>query len=361
MKHIHCPRKTTAITTLLCASGMIFPGVAAAQANDTINIGLNVSWPGFSFLEVARQKDLAGDYELNLTIFEDPLGGHAALAAGQIDVYLSTAEYTPFAIERGTDTVLVSHLNISYGVDKVLIADDMSAEELKGLKVGAPQAYIGEILMGMWLDKEGLSPDDVEWVNLNADEAVGPVMSGDLAAAYMYEPWVTRVMDNLDTAEIAANTAEPYYLDTGIFMDAMYMNKTFIGEQRDAAMDMIRARFDALQYWHDNTEEVNQLFSDYLQWPVADIESVVGTNGKYLDDGLYMLDFDETARICGALDGEPPHGIEHGSIVQSIERTNEWWVTLGLMDEVHDAEKGVDCSLIADLVDDGYRQSMSAR
>lgn len=361
MKSLYFPKKKATIATLLCASAMTLPGVSAAQDSETINIGLNVSWPGFSFLELARQKGLAGNHDLNLTIFEDPLGGHAALAAGQIDVYLSTAEYTPFAIERGTDTVLVSHLNISYGVDKVLIAEDMTAEELKGQKVGAPQAYIGEILMGMWLDKEGLTPDDVEWVNLNADEAVGPVMSGDLAAAYMYEPWVTRVLDNLDTAEIAADTAEPYYLDTGIFMDAMYMNKTFIKEQRKAAVDMIRARFDALQYWHDHTEEVNQLFSDYLQWPVSDIESVVGTNGKYLDDGLYMLDFDETARICGALDGEPPHGIEQGSIVQSVARTNEWWVKLGLMDGEQDAAKGVDCSLIADLVDSGYRQSMSAR
>ncbi|APE30701.1 hypothetical protein BOX17_06880 [Halomonas aestuarii] len=358
---MYSSKKKATIATLMCASAMTLPGISSAQDNETINIGLNVSWPGFSFLEVARQKGLAGDHDLNLTIFEDPLGGHAALAAGQIDVYLSTAEYTPFAIERGTDTVLVSHLNISYGVDKVLIAEDMNAQELKGQKVGAPQAYIGEVLMGMWLDKEGLTPDDVEWVNLNADEAVGPVMSGDLAAAYMYEPWVTRVLENLDTAKIAADTSEPYYLDTGIFMDAMYMNKKFIKEHRKAAVDMIRARFDALQYWHDNTEEVNQLFSDYLQWPVADIESVVGTNGKYLEDGLYMLDFDETARICGALDGEPPHGIENGSIIQSVMRTNEWWVKLGLMDEVQDAEKGVDCSLIADLVDSGYSQSMSAR
>lgn len=340
---------------------MLVSGTVPAQTNEQVNIGLNVSWPGFSFLEVARQKGLAGEYELNLTIFEDPLGGHAALAAGQIDVYLSTAEYTPFAIERGTDTVLVSHLNISYGVDKVLIARDMEAEELKGQKVGAPQAYIGEILMGMWLDSEGLAPDDVEWVNLNADEAVGPVMSGDLAAAYMYEPWVTRVLENLETAEIAANTAEPRYLDTGIFMDAMYMNKNFIADRRQAAMDVIKARFDALQYWHENTEEVNQIFADYLQWSVADVESVVGTNGKYLEDGLYMLDFDETARICGALDGEPPHGIDNGSMVRSVERTNEWWVKLGLMDEMYDAEAGVDCSLLADLVDAGYQQSMSAR
>ncbi|GHC28036.1 ABC transporter substrate-binding protein [Aidingimonas halophila] len=341
-------------------SAISFPGISHAQSNDTVNIGLNVSWPGFSFLEVARQKGLADDYDLNLTIFEDPLGGHSALASGEIDVYLSTAEYTPFAISRGLDTVLVSHLNISYGVDKILAAEPMNSDELKGMKVGAPQAYIGEILMGMWLDREGLAPDDVEWVNLNADEAVGPVMSGDLAASYMYEPWVTRVLDNLDTAEIVADTGESYYLDTGIFMDAMYMNKSFISEDRQAALDMIKARFDALQYWNENTEEVNQIFADYLGWSVEDIESIMGTNGKYLDDGLYMLDFNEAAQICGALDGDPPHGIDNGAIIDSVELTNEWWVKLGLMEEMHDPEAGVDCSLVQELADNDYRQSMSA-
>ncbi|WP_148252177.1 ABC transporter substrate-binding protein [Aidingimonas lacisalsi] len=353
-------KKTTRFLLLGLVSTLAIPGISQAQEDKTVNIGLNVSWPGFSFLEVARQKGLADDYDLNLTIFEDPLGGHSALASGEIDVYLSTAEYTPFAISRGLDTVLVSHLNISYGVDKILAAEPMNSDELKGKKVGAPQAYIGEILMGMWLDREGLTPDDVEWVNLNADEAVGPVMSGDLAASYMYEPWVTRVLDNLDTAEIVADTGESYYLDTGIFMDAMYMNKEFIDESRQAAIDMIKARFDALQYWNDNTAEVNQLFSDYLGWSVADIESIMGTNGKYLDDGLYMLDFNEAARICGALDGDPPHGIENGAIIESVELTNEWWVKLGLMDEVHDPAAGVDCSLIQELADSGYRQSMSA-
>ena len=45
-------------------------------------------------------------------------------------------------------------------------------------------------------EKNGIPVDDVEWVNLNADEAVGPMMSGDLSAAYMYEPWITNVVEN---------------------------------------------------------------------------------------------------------------------------------------------------------------------
>ena len=63
----------------------------------------------------------------------------------------------------------------------------------------------------------------------------------------------------------------------------------------------LKARWDAVQYWHDNTEEVNQLFADYLQWPAEDIGYVIGTNGKFFDGGIYMYDFNESARVWGFL------------------------------------------------------------
>ncbi|MGB2167304.1 MAG: hypothetical protein ACPH3M_08760, partial [Candidatus Puniceispirillales bacterium] len=198
-------------------------------------------------------------------------------------------------------------------------------------------------------------------VNLNADEAVGPMMSGDLAAAYMYEPWISNVIENRPGTRSAIDTADADMLKTGIFMDVMYMNTDFIKNRRSVAVDMLKARWDAVQYWHDNTKEVNQLFADYLQWPAEDIGYVIGTNGKYFEGGIYMYDFDESARACGVLDGDPPFGLPNGSMADVVSLTNEWWIKLGLMSNSHDATKGIDCSLMADLVDQGYRQSISAR
>lgn len=164
-----------------------------ATAKEEVNVGICVSWPGYAMLEVVRQKQLLPDVELNLTIFEDPLGGHAALAAGQIDVYGCTADYIPLIADRGTDVVSVAFMNPSYGVDHIIMPPGSKIEDLVGKKVGAPQAYIGHLLMGLWLDSIGVATDKVEWVNLNADEAVGPMLSGTLAAAYMYEPWIDKV------------------------------------------------------------------------------------------------------------------------------------------------------------------------
>ena len=335
--------------------------MAQSSAKENVNVGICVSWPGYAMFEVVKQKNLAPDYDLNLTIFEDPIGGHSALAAGQIDIYLCTGDYTPLTIDSNTPVANVAFLNPSYGVDHIILSPEENVNSLKGKKVSAPQAYIGHLLMGLFLDKNGISPDDVEWVNLNADEAVGPMMSGDLAAAYMYEPWISNVIENRPGTKSAIDTADADMLKTGIFMDVMYMNTDFIKNRRSVAVNMLKARWDAVQYWHDNTEEVNQLFADYLQWPAEDIGYVIGTNGKYFEGGIYMYDFDESARACGVLDGNPPFGLPNGSMADVVSLTNQWWIKLGLMSNSHDAAKGIDCSLMADLVDQGYRQSISAR
>lgn len=348
------------IQTIAAAAAIVAGGGVGAAAAETVNVGICVSWPGYAMLEVARQKDLIPDYDLNITIFEDPLGGHAALAAGQLDVYGCTADYTPLVVDRGTDVVNVAFLNPSYGVDHVILSPDIAPADLPGKKVAAPQAYIGHLLMGIWLDSIGITPDQVDWVNLNADEAVGPMMSGDLAAAYMYEPWISTVLDANPGARSIVNTADPEVLKTGIFMDALYMNTNFIAEDRDAALAVLKARWDGLGYWNANTEETNKLLAEFLQWPEEDIGFVIGTNGKDFEGGIYMLDFDESARLCGVLDGDGPFGMANGSMADSIALTNDWWIKLGLMENKVDAAAGIDCSLMGDLAASGYRQALTA-
>ncbi|HEY9163714.1 MAG TPA: hypothetical protein VIN57_03800, partial [Magnetovibrio sp.] len=114
------------------------------------------------------------------------------------------------------------------------------------------------------------------------------------------------------------------------------------------------------QYWHDHTDEVNQLWADYLKWPVEDIQFVTGTNGKDFLGGIYMFDFNESAQFCGVVEGEPPFG-SHGSFESAVKTTNEWWVKLGVLKEMQDPAKGIDCSLMGDLAKAGYSQSIQAR
>src|SRR6056297_3531958 len=108
----------------------------AARAAETVDVGICVSWPGYGMIKVADEMGLVPeDYDLNFTIFEDPLGGHSALAAGQIDVYGCTVDYIPLVVDRGTDVVNVAFMNPSYGVDHIILAPDTDSTDLAGQKV----------------------------------------------------------------------------------------------------------------------------------------------------------------------------------------------------------------------------------
>jgi NitT/TauT family transport system substrate-binding protein len=187
------------------------------------------------------------------------------------------------------------------------------------------------------------------------------MMSGDLAAAYLYEPWLSKVTGALAGSKSAGDTTEPRFLQTGIFMDTIYMNKKFIAEKRQAAKDMLKGHFLAMQAWHEDPSGVNQIFADFLKWPKADVEGVIGTDGKSLKGGVYIYDFDESARVCGVLEGDPPFGLKNGAIQTTAALINDWWIKLGLMKAKVDTSKGIDCSLMGDLVKDGFRQSFQAK
>lgn len=334
---------------------------SAAQAEETVKVGMILSWPAYSFYSLAAEKNLAPGYKIEVTNFEDPLAAQSMLATGQVDILAGTMEYAPITLENGLPNTLVAFTNPSYGVDKVTLAPGIEPEDLKGKKVSAPEAYIGQLLMGMWLDSVGIAHGDVDWVNLNADEAVGPMLSGDLAAAYLYEPWVSKLTENMKGARNVASSADAEFVSTGVLGDALYMNQNFIDERPEAALDMLQARWDAVQYWHDNTEEANQFFADFLEWPVADVESVMGTNGKFKEGGMYMMDFDEAARFCGALDGEPPLGLAQGGMQEAGRLINEWWVKLGVVENMYSPDEITDCSVVQKLADRGYRQAMEPR
>lgn len=352
--------KLRTLVTALAVLPMIALGGGMAAAKEKIRVGIAVSWPGYAWWKIAQEKNLAPDYDLEITIFEDPIQGHNLLAAGQIDIYGSTLDYIPIAIEQNLPIVNVAFTNPSYGVDQVVLAPGIEAKDLKGKKVAAPEAFIGQVLVGVWLDTVGIKPGDVTWVNLNADEGVGPMISGDIAASYMYEPWTSKLMESLKGVTVVADTSMDTYRKMGLFGDSIYMNKDFIKNHRKAAVDMLKTRWMALQYWHDHTPEMNQFIADYLQWPLSDVEYVIGTNGKDFLGGNYMFDFDESAQFCGVLDGEPPFG-KHAGFEQSVKTTNEWWVKLGVMKAMQDPSKGIDCSLMGDLVKQGFRQSITAR
>lgn len=349
MKLIRCSSIAIALFTLLSAIGL------SNHANaDPVRVAMAVSWPGFAMQKLAETKGLS-EVEIELTILEDPLAGYSMLAAGQVDMVLSTIDYVPVIAEQDLPFVLISPTNPSYGVDQVVLAPGQSVESLKGQKISAPEAFIGQLLVAFWLDQNGLATSDVEWINLNADEALAPMLSGDLGAAYMYEPWISKLLENMDGAKSVANTSAPEIVSSGIFMEAIYASRKALEEKPVAMKAALKAYWEGARYWHENNEESNSYLADLIGWPVEDVNFILGTNGKFGEGGIYISSFDEAARFCGVLDGTHPLKIENGGIDRTIQKISRYWKELGLVQDSSQLSRGYDCSLMQSLVSDGYR------
>ncbi len=315
---------------------------SSALSAEKVRLSL-FSWPGYGFWFIAQEKNLAPDLEFEIAIIEDPYESFALMSADALDVTSSTAEYAPIAADKDVPVKMVTYTNPSYGTDKIVLAPGVnSAEDLKGQSVAVLEGGLTQIFMGIWLEENGVSIDDVQFTNLIMDDAVGALVGGDVAAAEFWEPFGSQALDALPGATVAATSEEPGWIETALLGDAMYMSDFFLKEKPETAAKVMQAYFDAVDFWKANPTEANKIIAENLNFPVADVEKVLGTDGEIYKGGIWIFDKEQAAKYMGLMPGELPLGLPNGQVTNNWETVTDWWLKFGLVDERHPMESGVD-------------------
>lgn len=331
---LSAPRAKSILLLVLCLlSTPVF-------AKEAVKVSL-FSWPGYGFWFIAKEKNLEPDLDLDIQIIEDPYQSFSAMAAGQLDATTSTVEYGPIAAEQKVPVKFVAYTNPSYGTDKIILAPGIaSPKDLKGKKVAVLEGGLTQIYMGIWLEENGVKFDEVNYVNVIMDDAVGAMVSGDVAGGEFWEPFGSKVLSTLEGAKVMTTSAEPYWQQTGLLADGMYMSQSFLEKRPKAAALTMSAYFKAVAYWKAHPAEGNAIIAKGLKFPVADVEQVIGTDGKPFKGGIRVLSLEESARFMGVLPGEPPIGGKNG-VRDLWTLTNTWWVKFGMMKETLPPEAGI--------------------
>jgi NitT/TauT family transport system substrate-binding protein len=350
-----------AFTYGVAAIALIAGSVMPAAAKDKVRVGFGTTWPTFSILQLAQEQKLLGDTEIEITVLDSPVRGYQMMSASQLDVVFGTLDYVPIAASSKLPISLVSVVDISYGADEILMAPGMKPEDLKGKKVGAGQGFIGELYMGEFLKRHGLGTADVEWVNINPDEIVGPMISGDVKAVYTYEPWSSKLVEAMPGTQRALNSGDKDILASGTIADTVYMSNDFIANHSDEAQAVLRGFFDAVKARSLDTAKANDRLAEFTKWPVGDVAGLLGTTGRSAAGGMYVVDFDEAARQCGVLEGEGPLGQANGSLTAAVNKIEDGWITRGTLQvKTAGLESYVNCEPLKALVKSGYRSSAAA-
>ena len=149
--------------------------------------------------------------------------------------------------------------------------------------------------------------------------------------------------------------ADPEWAQNALIADAHFINADWAKNNRPVALKAIKAMYDAIAWWKANPEEGNKIIAEGMKMSVPDVELVIGKDGTGLDSGLDPYTFMQAAQFCGVAPGDPPFGQKNGQMVDHYKLTNSWWVKFGVVKEEYPPEKGIDCSLLKDLYDSGYR------
>ena len=329
-----------------------------ATAAETIRVG-HFSWPGYGFLYVNQHHNLSPDLNFEFTVIEDPVQLFALLGTNQLDVVFSTIEFGPILAAEKMGSKLVALTNLGYGSDDIVVRPDIkSASDLKGKQVAVLEGGLSHIMMGIWLEQNGVKWDEVEMVNLVAGDAAAAMMSGQVAAAELWAPFNSEVLENLPGSRSVANSIEKYWLETGLIADAVFMSYDLLENRRDTALKALKALFLGVEHWRANSKVDNQVIADAVGFPIEDVDAIIG-NGKLtnrvsdndLRDGtLYMYTLEDTARFCGVLAGNPPFGQKNGQMNDHWDLTQKWWVNFGFMNSVTPSDTGHDCALVKEAL-----------
>lgn len=336
-------------TCLLAA----FSLASFSASAETIRVG-HFSWPGYGFHYVAEANGLT-DLKFENTIIEDPVQLFSLLSTNQLDVVFSTIEFGPIAAAEDMGFRLTNLSNLAHGSDMIVLHPDIKeASDLKGKQVAILEGGLSHIMMGIWLEQNGVSHDEVEMVNLIAGDAAAAMMSGKVAAAELWSPFNHQVLANLEGSKNVAYSFDDFWLKTALIADGIYMSNDFLENNRATAVKTLQAIYAGVDHWRANSEASNQIIADAVGFSVEDVSAILGDGslGRTMDGNdpargeLYMYSLEDAARFCGVADGEPPFGQKNGQLKNHWELTNDWWVKFGFITVRGDYEKGTDCELI---------------
>lgn len=293
------------LLAIFLVSAIALPS-ASSSAADKVRI-TGFTWPGYGFWFIAKEKGLAPDLDISYQAVEDPFQSFALLASGQVEIVSSTAELGPIGASQDMPVRVVAYGNASYGTDKLILRPDITdPSQLKGQSVGVMVGGLPQIMMGIYLEQNGVPFDSVKYVNVIMDQGAAAMISGTVAAAQLWEPFASQTLAAMPGAKVVATTRDKEWASSGLIADAHFMNPEWLNAHRPTAVKAMKALYDAIAWWKKNPTEGNKVIADGLKMSVSDIELVLGKDGTGLDGGLYPYTFIEAARSCGVASGDPP-------------------------------------------------------
>jgi NitT/TauT family transport system substrate-binding protein len=220
--------------------------------------------------QTGRFEQALGETPLEILTFNAGPAAVEALLSGALDVtYIGPNPTLNAYVKSKGQAVRVIAGATSGGAALIVRPDISSAEQLRGKKVASPQlGGTQDVSLRAWLAKAGLETDpygggDVSILPQENAQTLDALRSGDLAGAWVPEPWATRlVQEGGGKLLVDERTLWP----EGKFVTTHLVVRTELLESRaDDIRALVKAHVETTRWINENAEEAQTLAIDRIE------------------------------------------------------------------------------------------------
>lgn len=283
--------KVKGLSAALVAVMMASP----SQAAESVDVAI-ISFSPYAPWYIVKEKGMANDIDINIRIIEDITAKNAALTSGSVPCMMNTLDSVVVARAAGVPVKVIAVPAMSFGLDHMVVDGSInSVEDFPGRSYGADYAFLNHMWMLLTLKAAGLPLDAADHRIMLPQDSAAAFVSGGLDIDVNYVPFSLQSAKR-DGAKVLKTSLTDRTWERGLISESMACNEKWLADNPDTAKELVRAWFEAVNWWKENPAEGNDIVAKGLDWPVADVEMT--------QKGAVMLSFDQNLGAFGIGDGK---------------------------------------------------------
>ncbi|WP_207100242.1 aliphatic sulfonate ABC transporter substrate-binding protein [Paracoccus shandongensis] len=304
------------LATAAVAAGLALGQPALAQTDD-IRVGYIADFWGASATAIATKMGLWEKHGLraDTKVFTNGPLQIQALGADSLDFgYIGPgALWLP-----ASGKARIVAINTVGNSDRVLgQAGVTSIADLKGRKVAVPEGTSGDMLLGLLLEREGMTRDDLEIVTADPATVVSAFASKQVDGAAIWYPFVDVIRKaNPDVVELAKNADFPQ----NQFPSSFVARNEMVADRPEVVGKFIAVMKEAGDWRHANLDEAVTVTAEFLSVDPALLapEAKMGTTFTAADLAAKSQD----GTVAGWLDGMAAIYVAQGKLENPLPATD---------------------------------------
>ena len=297
-----------------------------ASSKDPLKVGVNI-WVGWMPWWIVKEKGLLEKNHANakLVFFGVQANSTTALASGHLDACsLATNDIVSIAA-KGVGTKIVLLNDESYGADMLVTRNIDSVKDLKGKKIALEVGGVSNFFLNTVLEKNGVSPKDVQLLNMGAADAGSAFLAKTVDAAVTWEPYGSQAIKSggkfLATSKDTPNA----------IVDVLAVSDETAKNRGEDVKRVLNAWFDALDYIKTHPDDAYKIMAKASDVSVKEF--------KEMWEGVRMYSREDNVAALGTPSKQGPY-------YKTVSDMNKFMLEQKLISESVTSSSVIDSSFV---------------